>query len=122
MDARDKLLAEAGLSETKVIPGWFFDFRKLQISLPENKFIAWTTNVSNLTAKGMTTAKELESTIGQLGHLALVVPGVHHFLSCLQELQQWATHCRSIQISDICQDDLTLMLCFLDIAKKMTTT
>jgi hypothetical protein len=47
----------------------------------------------------------------------LVVPGVHHFLSRLQELQQLATHCHSIQISDICWDDLTLMLCFLDIAK-----
>ncbi len=65
----------------------------------------------------MTTAKELESTIGQLGHLALVVPGVHHFLSRLPELQQRATHRHSIQISDISQDDLTLMLCFLDIAK-----
>ncbi len=47
----------------------------------------------------------------------LVVLGVHNFLSHLRELQQWATHCRFIQISDICQDDLTLMLCFLDIAK-----
>jgi hypothetical protein len=80
----------------------FFDFRKLQISLPKNKFIAWTSNVSKLITKGTTTAKELESTIGQLGHLALVVPGVHHFLSRLRELQQWATHRRSIQISDIC--------------------
>jgi hypothetical protein len=117
MDARDKLLAEAGLSETKVILGWVFDFRKLQISLPKNKFIAWTTNVSKPIAKGATTAIELESTIGQLGHLALVVPGVHHFLSRLQELKQLANHCCSIQISNICRDDLTLMLCFLDIEK-----
>jgi hypothetical protein len=51
MDARDKLLVEAGLSETKVILGCFFDFRKLQISLPKNKFITWTTNVSKLIAK-----------------------------------------------------------------------
>jgi hypothetical protein len=42
MDSRDKLLAEAGLSETKVILGWFLDFRKSQISLPKNKFIDWT--------------------------------------------------------------------------------
>jgi hypothetical protein len=80
MDARDKQLAEAGLSETKVIMGWFFDFRKLQISLPKNKFIAWTTNISKLIAEGTTTAKELKLTTGQPGHLALVVPGVHHFL------------------------------------------
>jgi hypothetical protein len=64
MDVRDKLLAEAGLSETKSILGWLFGFRKLQMSLPENKFIAWTTNVNKLIAKEMTTAKELESMIG----------------------------------------------------------
>jgi hypothetical protein len=75
------------------------------------------TNVNKLIAKGTTTAKELESMIWRLGHLTLVVPGVHHFLSCLQKLQQLATHCCSIRISDICQDGLTLMLCVLDIAK-----
>jgi hypothetical protein len=108
---------QTGLSETKVILGWFFDFGKLQISLPKNKFITWTENVSKLIAEGTTTTKELELMIGQLGHLALVVPGVHHFLSHHQELQQRAANCRSIQISGICQDDLTVMLCFLDIAK-----
>jgi hypothetical protein len=96
MGARDKLLVEAGMSETKVILGWFFNFSKLQISLPKNKFIPWTTNINKLIAKRTTTAKELESTIGQLGHLAPVVPGVHQFFSCLQELQQLATHRRSI--------------------------
>jgi hypothetical protein len=96
MDARDKLQAAACLSETNVILGWLFDLRKLQISLPENKFIAWMTNINKLIAKGTTTAEELKSTIGQLGHLVLVVPGVHHFLSRLQELQQLATHCCSI--------------------------
>jgi hypothetical protein len=43
-------------------------------------------NISKLIAEGTTTAKELESTIGGLGHLALVVPAVHHFLSHLQKL------------------------------------
>jgi hypothetical protein len=57
MDKSNKLLAEAGLSETKVILGLLFDFRKLQISLPKNKFITWRTNVNKLIAKGMTTAK-----------------------------------------------------------------
>ena len=65
-----------------------------------------------------TMAKALESTIGRLGHLALVVPGVHHFLSRLRELQHMATHRQSIQINEPCQADLRLMLHFLDIAKK----
>ena len=67
-----------------------------------------------------TTAKELETTIGRLGHLALVVPHVHHFMSQLREL-----HTRSkqrnrhrIQIPTICIDDLKLMLLFLKRAKQ----
>jgi hypothetical protein len=62
-------------------------------------------------------AKELESTIGQLGHITLVVPGVHNLLSLIQELQQLATHRRSIHINKTCLKDFLLMLCFLDIAK-----
>jgi hypothetical protein len=64
MDARDKLKAEAGPSKMKMILGWSFDFRHLLISLPENKFIAWTTNINKLLVKGSSTAKKLESTIG----------------------------------------------------------
>jgi hypothetical protein len=74
--------------------------------------------VNQLLTTGMTTTQELESTIGCLGHLALIMPGVYHFLSHFRELQQLATHRRSIRISNICRNDLLLMLCFLDIAKK----
>ena len=48
MDARDKLKAESGPVELKVILGWNFDFRRLIISLPENKFVASTKNVRQL--------------------------------------------------------------------------
>jgi hypothetical protein len=118
MDARDKLIAEAGPTEMKIILGWDFDFQKLLISLPENKFIAWMTNIRKLLVKGSTTAKELKSTIGQLGHLALVVPGINNFLSRLRELQQLATRRRLICISKACRDDLLLMLHFIDISKQ----
>jgi hypothetical protein len=118
MDARDKLKAEAGPSEMKMILGWLFVFRRLLIFLPKNKLIAWTTNINKLLIKGSSTTKELESTIFLLGHLALVVPGVHHFLSHLCELQQLAIHCRLISISKDCQEDLLLMLHFLNIAKQ----
>ena len=92
MNARDKLVPGAGLSKMKMILGWMFDFRRLLISLPKNKFIAWTTTINKLLVNGLSTAKELESTISQLGHLPLAVPGVHHFLSHLRELHCLATH------------------------------
>ncbi len=118
MYAREKLKAEAGLSEKKMILGWSFNFQRLLISLPENKFIAWMTTINKLLVEGSSTAKELESTIGRLGHLALVVPGVHHFLSRLRELQQLATRRRKIRLSDDCREDLLLMLRFLEIARQ----
>ncbi len=64
MVARDKLMAKAGLSETKMILGWMFDLQYLWISLPKNKFIAWTMTINKLLVYGLSTAKELESTIG----------------------------------------------------------
>jgi hypothetical protein len=64
MDARDKLKAEAGHSEKKMILGWLFDFQRLLISLPENKFIAGTLTINKLLVGGLSTAKELKSTIG----------------------------------------------------------
>ncbi len=118
MYAIDKLKAEAGLSEKKMILGWSFNFRCLLISLPENKFIAWTSSINKLLVNGSSTAKELKSTIGRLGHLALIVPGVHHFLSRLRELQQSATCRRKIRLSDDCRKDLLLMLRFLRIARQ----
>jgi hypothetical protein len=118
MDTRDKLMAKAGLTKMKIILGWEFDFRCLCISLPENKFIAWMTNISTLLTQGTTTTKELGLTIGQLGHLTLVMPRVHHSLRRLQELQQLATHCHSICINETCHEDFMLMLCFLNIKKQ----
>ena len=75
-------------------------------------------NVRHLLLNETTTAKELESTIGRLGHLVLVVPGVHNFLSRLRNLQQMATHRHSIKINETCRNNLILMLNFLKIAKR----
>jgi hypothetical protein len=40
--AEDKLKAEGGLSEMKVILGWLFNFRTLTVFLPDHKHIAWS--------------------------------------------------------------------------------
>jgi hypothetical protein len=48
----------------------------------------------------------------------LVVPGVHHFLSHLRELQQLATRRRKIRLSNDCRKDLLLVLRFLGIARQ----
>ena len=40
MAALAKLLAKAGIEEIKVILGWRFNFRRMLVSLPENKSVA----------------------------------------------------------------------------------
>jgi hypothetical protein len=123
MESQNKLTAEANLSEVKIILGWKWDFRRLIISLPENKFIAWTNIITTILETKKVTTKELESTLGRLTHLSLVLPFVHHFLSRLRELH---TRCKrhgrqSTTISPICLDDLELMLFFLTKAHEGTS-
>jgi hypothetical protein len=110
MEARNKLAAEAGLEEEKIILGWHFDFHRLIISLSSNKFIAWMDSINDILARGTTTAKEPETTIGCLGHLGAIVPFVYHFLSRLRDLQWRATNRRLIDIPQTCRNDLELML------------
>ena len=52
MDARNKLIAEMGLSESKIILGWLLNFRTMTISLPENKFIAYSRTISEMIERG----------------------------------------------------------------------
>jgi hypothetical protein len=48
MDAQNKLIAETRLTEQKIILGWSFDFHRMTISLPENKFRAYSKAISEI--------------------------------------------------------------------------
>ena len=52
---------------------------------PTNKFIAWSTDVREMINHGTTRAQEIEQNIGRFTHLGVVMPSVHHFMSCLRE-------------------------------------
>jgi len=119
MEAENKLVAEATPEEVKMILGWTCDFRRLIISLPNNKHTAWSTSVQDLLVKGKARAKELESLIGRLGHLGMVIPFVYHFLSRLREWHHKSKNKRyPTTMSTECRLDLGLMLRFLDKAHK----
>ena len=47
-EARNKLSTEAGLEEHNTVLGWLIDMRRLLLSLPDNKFIAWTEILSSV--------------------------------------------------------------------------
>jgi hypothetical protein len=116
--ARNKLTAEGGLSETKMIVGWLFNFRTLIISLPDHKFIAWTAAIQKMVTLKRTTSKDLETTIGGMGHMGFVIPWVHHFLSRLRSLHFRPQNCCFIIINKTCIKDLELMTGILTKAYK----
>jgi hypothetical protein len=117
MVAQDKLKAEVGLAETKVILGWHFNFCMLTIILPEQKHIAWSGEIRAMINSGKTMKKALESTIRRLGHVGFVIPWVFHFLSCLQSLSGRTQNRQRVAVNDKCKNDLALMLKILDKGK-----
>jgi hypothetical protein len=118
MEACNKLSAKAGLKEEKIILGWKLDTRGLIVSLPTNKFVAWT-KIINLTLEtGSTMAKELDSIIGRLGHLGLALLTIYHFLSRLRDLQFRAPHRQKIPLTAECTNNLRLMINIITMAHK----
>jgi hypothetical protein len=117
MVAQNKLKAEGGLAKTRVILGWHFNFRTLTVNLPKHKYIAWWGEIQSMLDCGRTTKKALESTIGRLGHVGLVIPWVFHFLSRLQTLLGGAQNRQTFALNDECKSDLILMLKLLEKAK-----
>jgi hypothetical protein len=110
MEACNKLEAEAGLEEQKTILGWLVDTHCLLLSLPNNKFVAWTAILVKVLKQGTTTAKEMESIIRHLGHLRMAIHTVYHFVSRLGDLQEQAKSRRSIAINDECRNNLRFMI------------
>jgi hypothetical protein len=108
METRNKLSAEARIKEEKIILGWRIDFCRLIISLPDNK-------VTAILSCGSSTAKELETMIGQLGHLGCNYPlHLPSFKQTQRHLQRKATKQRSIAIPQPCRDNLKLMTLFVE--------
>jgi hypothetical protein len=116
MEARIKLESKALLDETKTILGWLINFQWLLIILPDIKFTAWTTAIETMIKDGTTTAKTLETNIGQLVHLGMAIPFVHRFVSPLRDLHSTAKQRRSVKINGKYLKDLQLMLGFLKMA------
>ena len=118
MAALAKLIAEAGLEETKMILGLFFNFRKLTVALPDNKYVAWRTEIEQMIEKGKTCASDLDTMIGRLGHIGQILGQIYHFLSRLRGLHRRAKNRRVIKIDEKCIKDMKLMIYFLDVANK----
>jgi hypothetical protein len=108
------LLAEGAPAETQIILGWMIKTRRLQISLPTDKFDAWTTELQKMIKAQRTTFGDIETTVGRLNHVAYVIPLARHFLNRLQSKSCIPRHKhQSIRLATEEVHDLTLWTRFL---------
>ena len=101
-----KLKAEAELEEIKILLGWKLDTRALEISLPFEKYRAWTNGIDSILKRSSTTFDELETLIGRLGHVSVVIPQMKHFMSRIRQLMFRSKNRRKINIPTEVTDDL----------------
>lgn len=91
----------------------FFKFQAFFCSLPERKHSGMEKGSRTPHNKQWSTAKELESLVGQMPHLSVIVPLVH-FLSRLRGLQAKSKNRRKIKICARYLGHLRLMIFCLE--------
>jgi hypothetical protein len=72
MEARNKLFANAGLAEEKIILRWKLNMRRLIVSLLTNIFVVWNKIINSTLETGNTTTKEWRASSGTCGTWALL--------------------------------------------------
>ena len=112
-----KLIAQAGLEETKDFLDWLLDCRRLTVRLPHNKAQAWGGALSKLIKGKDSTHSVLDTNVGRLTHLAAIIRPVLHFLSRLRQLRDQAEGRRGIKVTEAVKDDLQLFLRVINLAK-----
>ena len=80
-----KLIAEGRPEEVQVVLGWRLNTRLLEISLPDNKYKAWTGDIHHLIRAGRCGAKGLETLVGRLNHASYIMPNARHFMSRIRQ-------------------------------------
>jgi hypothetical protein len=79
--SQPKLIAEGGPAEVQIVLGWTLNTRSLLVTLPADKFEAWTRDLRDIIARRRGTFGDLEATVGRLNHVAYIIPLSRHFLN-----------------------------------------
>jgi hypothetical protein len=113
-----KLVAEGTPAEVQTVLGWVLDTHTLQIQLPVDKFIAWTSDIAAILESSRCTFGELESTTGRLNHASFVIPLARHFLNRLRlRTRRRLPKLQQLTLSTEELRDLHLWLKFLNLAR-----
>ena len=83
----EKNEAEGAPEEIKICLGWTFNTRSLLISLPKHKFEAWDEQIRQIIEAKSVKYKLLESVIGRLENVAIILVMFGHFLNNIRSLQ-----------------------------------
>ena len=113
-----KLLAESNLSEIKIFLGWKLDTRRLMISLPADKYKVWKDNLQIMIKTQRSTHDELDTAVGRLTHLSVIIQSILHFMSRLRFLKDRSIAKRVIVIPDPVIEDLKMFIRLLELAYK----
>jgi hypothetical protein len=113
-----KVAAEGALAELQIVLGWELHTRRLTISLPLDKFLAWTLDLdTTILARSVIFAK-LESIVGRLNHASFVIPLSRHFVYRLhRRLTGRRAPKQRISLTTAETDDLSLWKVFLVAAR-----
>ena len=69
-----KLIAEGLPKEIQIVVGWSIDTQQLLLSLPEDKFLAWSQDLVTVLERSGITGEILASLRGRLTRASSVVP------------------------------------------------
>jgi len=106
------------MAETRIILGWTFQTRSLRIELPLEKHTNWTEALNNHISMRTIAIEQLDTTIGRLNHVGIILPPTRHFLSRTRSL---VSHCqqrnkRWVRLPCTVKEDLHLFKTLLTIA------
>ena len=101
------------MEEVKSDIGWRIDTRCLLISLPDHKYKAWDRTITEILEKQETNESDLDTLIGRLTHITMILPTLLNFLSRIRSLHFVSKKRRSVKIYENHESELKLARVFL---------
>jgi hypothetical protein len=112
-----KLLAEGSPAELQIVLCWLLNTLLLIVSLPKDKFIAWTSAIKAIVKDQRVKRDALESVIGRLNYAAAIMPLARHFLGRLRVLlSSKAIGYKYLNVRNEVLEDLALWIKLLALA------
>ena len=79
--------AEGAPEEKKICLGWLLNTRQLLVSLPTHKYNTWDDQIASIIKQKSVKYKDLESILGRLENVAIILVMLGHFLNNIRSLQ-----------------------------------